>query len=352
MHISPAIPRGALGREPRSYDDLCARARRYALERLAGRTVINNATQLAITFAPDDLKNATRHGTPAHLLQLVDALPSMMSRARYFSRLEDLLHRPDIRWLYVFTASADIGDQLADTVLVVRQTLRGQCFFDRMLDGQPAAAPRRRADGGALPDGATAGDSVPPPLNIFVGGADDDSSGIVKGYYNQFKEDHARQDSHYFNWQDMDGILNAVRSAALGQRVNVIAHSYGAHTVGLGLGMMAPTGIHVDRLITIDPVGRSLVPDTLHNAVGTWVNVSSDPSDTNRSDVVAILGGRGGHLPSGSADANYSVTTHHRDFKAMMTTPGPSGLSAEQFLLGTDLPESPRPGFGETFGGV
>jgi pimeloyl-ACP methyl ester carboxylesterase len=217
------------------------------------------------------------------------------------------------------------------------------------------APERYRAAGGeVLNDGGPAAarsTADMPPLNIFVGGAADASTERVKKYYNDFRDNYDRN-ARYLSWQDMDGILDAIRGAAPGQRVNIIAHSYGAHTVGLGVGMMAPTGIHVDKLITIDPVGRSLNPGTLRGAVGTWVNVASDASDPNFSDMVATLGGKGGHLPADSADANYTVDTNHGNFAAMMRAPGPGGVSAEELLLGSDLPKPINPRLGETLGGV
>ena len=38
--------------------------------------------------------------------------------------------------------------------------------------------------------------------------------------------------------------------------------------------------------------------------------------------------------------------------RTMMRAPGPSGVNAERFLLGSDLPEPPHPRLNETFGGV
>ena len=55
----PASHSADLGGQARSYDELRALASNYARQRLAGLTVVNYPTQLAITLGNDGLKAAT-----------------------------------------------------------------------------------------------------------------------------------------------------------------------------------------------------------------------------------------------------------------------------------------------------
>ncbi|HZB91984.1 MAG TPA: hypothetical protein VE397_11115 [Stellaceae bacterium] len=339
----PCIPADALGREPRSYDDLVRLAARYARDRLTGLTVVNGETQRAVTLGPAALAAATRPGTPAAVLKAVAALPTLLSQARYVRTIAGPGDRADIRRLHLFAATAEIEGRRITLRLTVQENVDGRCFLGRITEGG-VAFPRRQ-QGGAAPEDADSSvnaSNPPPQLDIFVGGAGDASDGPVMRYlyetYNRVYAPQFHRQTQYFSWEDMDGFLNAIRSAPPGTAVNVIAHRYGAHTAALDLGMMAPTGIHVNKFISIDPVGRSSIPDNLRGAVDTWVNVSSAPTHYNWSDFIADLGGKGGHLSADQADFNYSVPTNHANFATMMNTVGPEGLSPEQILLGNAAP--------------
>jgi hypothetical protein len=144
-----------LGGQVRSYDELRALASNYARQRLAGLTVVNYPTQLAITLGDDGLKAATSLGTPARLLMAIPALPAMLSYGRYVSTFADPLDRRDVRRLHIFAAEAAITNQHAFEVrLVSRENFNGQCFLDQLLQG--SANCQRRDTGGWVPDNATA----------------------------------------------------------------------------------------------------------------------------------------------------------------------------------------------------
>lgn len=79
--MPPILARAATDefeREPTSYRDLRMLAADHPRDVLAGHTVINHATQFIIALAPDDLKTATRAGTPAALLLAIPVLPEML----------------------------------------------------------------------------------------------------------------------------------------------------------------------------------------------------------------------------------------------------------------------------------
>ena len=67
--------------------------------------------------------------------------------------------------------------------------------------------------------------------DIFVGGAGDASSEIVKSYYSQYSKEHP--DSAYYSWTQLDDIvkdINGTARNAPGSPINIIGHSYGGDT--------------------------------------------------------------------------------------------------------------------------
>jgi hypothetical protein len=339
--FTPRATNDDLGREPADYDDLRRLAARYAANSLAGLSIINGPTQRAVTLTSEDLKAATAPGTPADLLRAIPALPAMLAHAQLVRNSSDESH-------HMLAATVDLGQRRIPILLVLRETTQGQCFLDRMLRKEQWE--RHRDLGGGVPaQEADVQGTGPPELDIFVGGANDDDDSHVKNYARDFQTKYGRN-VRYFSWQDSDGILNAIRAAPPGTRVNVVGHSWGAHTAGFGIGRMAPTGIRADRFISIDPVGRLPIPTPFRGAVGSWVNVNAAPAETARSDRWAALGGQGGRFPVDQADLNYNVDASHGDFEGMMTAPGPTGVSPEQILLyGMPPPSNPR--LDERFGG-
>jgi pimeloyl-ACP methyl ester carboxylesterase len=247
--------------------------------------------------------------------------------------------------LHTLAAVATGTKRAPDIIFLVRENRNGQCFLDRLSLGHRVL---HRDTGGEVP--ATGSTTAPKPavkpLYIFVGGfADRDTYHPVANYVESFRGAHPDSDVRYFPWDDCDGLLNTIRSAPSGAKVNVVGHSYGADTAAYCIGYMAPTGIHVDKLITIDPVGRTPIPDGWRSGASTWINVAANPSVPNGSDTVAAWGGKGGRLPTEQADANYKLDTNHAEFTTMMKTPGPGGLSPEQMLLSDGPPSSvPSPG--------
>src|SRR4029077_12994604 len=89
------------GDDPTNYRDLVKRVARYAREQLAGMTLVNWPTQLAITLNLDALKAARAPGAPAELLGLMPELPQLLAHARYLRTTADPRRRPDVRRLHL-----------------------------------------------------------------------------------------------------------------------------------------------------------------------------------------------------------------------------------------------------------
>lgn len=149
-----------------------------------------------------------------------------------------------------------------------------------------------------------------PDLDIFVGG--NNASGFAKNPARNFHTKYGRTCAISVG-KIRTAFLNAIRSAPPGTRVNVVGTSCGVHTAGFGIGMMAPTGIRVDKFISIDRVGRQPIPEPFRGAVGNWVNVNSTPAETARSHRSAALGRRGDRFPVDEADLNYNVDVSHAE---------------------------------------
>ncbi|HZB92742.1 MAG TPA: hypothetical protein VE397_14950 [Stellaceae bacterium] len=143
----PRIGAAAFGRDATSYDDLRALASRYAAHTLAGLTLVNDATQLAITLAPDALQAAIRPGVPLDLLLALSELPALLAHAKYVRTMADPRHRPEIRRLHLLAATAQIRSRTIELLLTVRENFGGQCFFDGMRE--QSKTPRRDAGGAA-----------------------------------------------------------------------------------------------------------------------------------------------------------------------------------------------------------
>lgn len=176
MHIRD----DALGR-PRSYDELCRLAARYARDRLAGLTLVNQATQLSITLTRDALAAATRAGAPAGLLRTIPVLPSLLTEARYIrstpdrrryvsARSTDLR---DTRRVHLLVATAEIGGRPLELRFIVRENFGGQGFLDQVTAQRPSVP--HRQDGGGAPE-AFGGDDVG---DTASGAADDHAYGIM-----------------------------------------------------------------------------------------------------------------------------------------------------------------------------
>jgi hypothetical protein len=147
-----------------SHDLLRQRATRFAREHLIGLTVINHATQLAITLTADALVTTTSRRIPPDLLRLFPRLPEMLSSALYLGTSADPQRRSSIRRLYVLVARGAAAGR--DVFFTICENHQSQCFLDR-LDVEDQTAHFRSAGGQANAPPNSTGNI--PRRYIFVG---------------------------------------------------------------------------------------------------------------------------------------------------------------------------------------
>ena len=169
--------------------------------------------------------------------------------------------------------------------------------------------------------------------DIFVGGAGDGSSGIVRSYYNRYHAGHP--DSSYYSWEDEDAILKDIANTPAGDPIHLIGHSYGGDTAAAAALKACRK---VDLLITIDPVSRFHYRgmQNIENSVGTWVDVDAEGGSAFQlSNFVAGWGDSWDDKPNGIADSYIQDrNVVHADFAKMMSASSPGINSPEQVLAG------------------
>lgn len=113
--------------------------------------------------------------------------------------------------------------------------------------------------------------------------------------------------------------ISAYAAAHPDQPINIWGHSWGANSslhIARKLGVL---GVNVDRLITLDGVGRDNV--TRPSNVASWLNVDASPSDPNFTDTVASLGNDWGGDRGADflADGHITVDTNHGEVFDMVS---------------------------------
>lgn len=154
--------------------------------------------------------------------------------------------------------------------------------------------------------------------DIYIGGADDDDSGIVRGYAEAQRRQHPNRDVRYHEWWDVRGIANAINSTPREAPLNIIGHSMGGAEA---IRQAAATRRPIDRLVTIDPVNARdpLRPSFTRKHVGAWANVTSDSDDwLNPGNLIAGAGGRVSSRVTEMADLRHRSSANHGAFARMM----------------------------------
>jgi len=133
-------------------------------------------------------------------------------------------------------------------------------------------------------------------VTAYVGGAGDRITGIVK---NIFARDAGPND-RYFSFNQRIKLGKWI-DANQNKNITVIGHSWG----GDSAAHVVASGHKVDRLITVDPVGR--IKPNLDNVAknsGNWINYNSVAKFRGGGNWIAIGGQRYGITPS-------QFTPHH-----------------------------------------
>ena len=165
---------------------------------------------------------------------------------------------------------------------------------------------------------------------VFVGGAGDATTLNVFSVYEMFKRLNPSLPTRYFSWTQRDAILDYLKSVGSAP-ITLVGHSYGAATViEVAAKALSTLGRTVDLMITVDPVAHFLSNATIRKAaLGTdrWVNITASPTSTNRTDIIAGLGGKIGAAIGKYADQNYTISGSHGDFYDLLTRACPSFMT-------------------------
>ena len=168
--------------------------------------------------------------------------------------------------------------------------------------------------------------------DIFVGGFGDKGlrTNVVRGYQESYREQRPSRSVGYHGRKDLEGIVTALKSAeSIGGPVNVACHSMGCTDT---LRAIRYSGVKVDNLATIDPVG-SLGDGTKPSNVENWINVEGIPGvgEHDYNDWIEGVGeGIFSQSKTHGADSNNKSDHNHNEFGAMMDSQLEPGKSVQE----------------------
>jgi RHS repeat-associated protein len=165
-------------------------------------------------------------------------------------------------------------------------------------------------------------------VNIYIGGAGDATSGIVR----DFVRDLHDPNSHYYSHSDAAAIQAFINSQPASEPINLIGHSWGGN-VAANIAESSPR--RIDMLITVDPVGVNR-PDlnAVRNNATTWIDVNAaTASPWTLANVVAGVGGAYNDAPKPYADVFINASANHEQFNEMMGAFG-NGYHSPKYMLG------------------
>jgi pimeloyl-ACP methyl ester carboxylesterase len=218
--------------------------------------------------------------------------------------------------------------------------------------GETRGTPGGRAAPGvrAMPASATSDPGPPSPrpgitassptLVIFVGGAADKMTGLVRNYEDEFRgsANRGHRRSAYFSNTAMDEIMARITAEPQETRIVLVGHSWGGDTAAQVAAALGQQGRPVDTLITVDPVGRGVSEGFLGRVrAGSreWVNIRAHGAAVrDTSDSIAALGGRYGDRPRGHATRHIEAPVSHDNFGQLLRFPDSAGASGYSRMLG------------------
>lgn len=166
---------------------------------------------------------------------------------------------------------------------------------------------------------------------VFISGAADvKKSRRVAEYVQDFPVTDWRS-RETFTWDDAAGAEAFIRSQPPGTRIRLVGHSYGGDTAAQIAADMGAAGSPLDMLVTIDPVGHGTSAnffERVHQGARRWINVNATGgSSSERSNLIAGLGGSWDYAPMGYADEFINVPETHIEFGRMMEAELANGRS-------------------------
>jgi len=165
-------------------------------------------------------------------------------------------------------------------------------------------------------------------VDIYIGGAGDASTAIVK----QFQATLNQNTTKYFSHSDSSAIQAFINSQPADEPINLIGHSWGGN---IAAKITEDSPRQINLLITIDPVGVNR-PDfnAVRNNAITWIDVNAaTPSSMTLANVIAGFGGAYNSAVKPYADAFINASANHEEFAKMMGMSG-NGYNSPKFMLG------------------
>lgn len=178
-----------------------------------------------------------------------------------------------------------------------------------------------------------------PTLVIFVGGAGDGKSGIVRSFQGSriVQEDLDHRRRAYAAHDQGERVMALIAAEPPETRIVLVGHSWGGDTAAQVAAALGQQGRPVDTLVTVDPVGRGL-SDSFFRRVRAgsreWVNIRAHgAASDNFSDFVASVGGAYGTGPRGHATRYIEVPTNHENFDGLLRFADRAGVSGFSRML-------------------
>ena len=109
----------------------------------------------------------------------------------------------------------------------------------------------------------------------------------------------------YFTYDQADDLKAWVQQN--GGHVTVIGQSFGAETAA----QLAASGVHIDTLVTLDPVGSVANLSQVSANSGQWLNFVAAGGGLTLPNAIAAIGGAWGNITQGYATRTIDVNVDH-----------------------------------------